>query len=162
MLIRHAIADDAPLLTVIATQAKGYWGYATEQLVAWRSQLTITAERIATSPVYVCELDANLIGFYSFAISAAGWELDNLWVHPAYVRQGIGRALLQHAAKIAASDGIDRIAIDADPHAEAFYLACGAHRVGAVAAPIAADPQRQRPQLALPTTAALISTSHSS
>lgn len=43
-----------------------------------------------------------------------------------------------------------RITIDADPNAEAFYLACGVIRVGHVAAPIFADPSRVRPQLSLP------------
>ena len=39
--------------------------------------------------------------------------------------------------------------IDADPHAERFYLACGALRVGAVPAPLEGEPQRVRPQMAL-------------
>jgi hypothetical protein len=41
--------------------------------------------------------------------------------------------------------------IDADPHAEAFYRACGALRIGGVAAPIDGQPQRVRPQLVLST-----------
>jgi hypothetical protein len=38
--------------------------------------------------------------------------------------------------------------VDADPHAERFYLACGAVSIGTVAAPIAGQPDRVRPQFA--------------
>jgi hypothetical protein len=64
--------------------------------------------------------------------------------------RGVGRALLERAAIEAALLDYRELKIDADPHAEAFYLACGAARTGtSVAAPISTDPGRRRPQLAL-------------
>ena len=65
------------------------------------------------------------------------------------MRRGIGRALLAHAAGTARAGGDSAILIDADPNAEAFYLACGAARGGSVAAPIASEPERVRHQLSL-------------
>ena len=78
------------------------------------------------------------------------WELTHLWVVPSMMRQGIGRALLAHAMLSAREGGASTIAIDADPNAEPFYLACRARREGVVAAPIIGNPARVRPQLSLP------------
>ena len=77
------------------------------------------------------------------------WQLEHFWVAPENMGCGVGRALLAHAVGIAASGGAQALAIDADPNAEPFYLACGALRVGAVAAPTEGAPSRARPQLLL-------------
>jgi GNAT superfamily N-acetyltransferase len=65
------------------------------------------------------------------------------------MRRGIGRALLGHAVSTARGGGASTIAIDVDPNAEPFYLACGARREGVVAAPVSDNPARVRPQLTL-------------
>jgi hypothetical protein len=67
----------------------------------------------------------------------------------AICARGIRRALLAHAVNTACLAGASSIVIDADPNAEPFYVACGAVRQGIVAAPIAGDPARVRPQLSL-------------
>ena len=82
-------------------------------------------------------------------LDGSPWELEHLWVHPDWLRRGIGRALLARAMEAAAEKGEAALLIDADPHAEAFYLAAGAQRVGAVAAPIAGQPDRVLPRLLL-------------
>jgi GNAT superfamily N-acetyltransferase len=89
---------------------------------------------------------------YLLAPTPEGFELDHLWVSPSFARQGIGRALLTHAVNTARLAGVSSIAIDADPNAEAFYVACGAVRRGVVPAPIQGNPARVRPQLSLEIT----------
>ena len=56
----------------------------------------------------------------------------------------LGRCVERLAAAVAAT-----LHIDADPNAVAFYLACGAVRVGEVAAAIEGEAGRVRPQLRL-------------
>jgi len=63
------------------------------------------------------------------------------------MRRGVGRALVSHALQTASRGGASEVTVDADPNAEAFYLDCGAVRCGEVAAPIAGQPTRVRPQL---------------
>jgi GNAT superfamily N-acetyltransferase len=109
--------------------------------------LEVSAESISARPTFVAELDGQAIGFYSLVPSPEVWELDNLWVLPQFMKQGFGRALLKHASQTAAEGGATSIVVDADPNSEPFYLRCGARRVGAVAAPIAGQPNRVRPQL---------------
>ncbi len=149
MQIRRAVIGDAKELSQLVHRAKAHWGYAHAQLQAWRSSLEVSAESVSARPTFVAELDGQLIGFYSLVPSLEAWELDNLWVLPRFMKQGFGRALLKHASQTAAESGATAIVVDADPNAEPFYLHCGARRVGAVAAPIAGQPDRVRPQLVL-------------
>ncbi|GAA0575970.1 hypothetical protein GCM10010172_70880 [Paractinoplanes ferrugineus] len=71
--------------------------------------------------------------------------LGNLWIDPAFIGRGIGRALWEHATHVAADLGFTSLLIDADPHAEGFYRAMGATRVGESAS--TAVPGRLLPQL---------------
>jgi len=66
--------------------------------------------------------------------------------------RGVGRLLLIHALEAAARGGAAEVTVDADPHAESFYLECGAVRQGDIAAPVAGQPTRVRPQLAFSCT----------
>jgi GNAT superfamily N-acetyltransferase len=155
MHIRPALPDEAPALTALARRSKAYWGYDEVQLDAWRADLAITPTLIEAAHVYVCEADGDIGAFYALVREGEQWQLDHLWVLPEQMGRGIGRALLRHAAFEAFEGGAREVLVDADPYAEAFYLACGAERAGHVDAPIAGQPRRSRPQLRLPVAAAL-------
>jgi len=147
--IRRARPGEAPALSAIAFASKAHWRYSHAQLAAWRDDLTVTADTISSCHAYVADIDAQPVGFFVLTPSSPYWELEHLWVLPRTMGRGVGRALLSHAADIAATGAARAIAIDADPNAEAFYLACGARLVGRRPAPIDADALRERPQLLL-------------
>ena len=52
-------------------------------------------------------------------------DLDALFVEPATRRRGIGRLLVEHCASVAREHGSTALHVVGNPHAEAFYLACG-------------------------------------
>lgn len=139
-IIRRAAPEDATALGDIAFRSKGYWGYDAGFLEACRPELTITPEYIACQPVFVLEAQNGVAGFYSLreidcAVERAldsGVELHALFIDPAAIGKGHGRALWQHAVKTAAELGFSTLVIDSDPFAEPFYLAMGAVRVGVV------------------------------
>jgi GNAT superfamily N-acetyltransferase len=147
MQIRKARADEADALTALAFASKAHWGYAPETLKLWVGQLGVTAADISGKQVCVGEIGGEAAGFCALARSGDAWELDQMWVAPAFMRRGVGKALIAHALDAAYRDGAAIVAVDADPNAEAFYLACGAVRCGEVPAPIPGDPLRVRPQL---------------
>ena len=147
--IRRARASEASALSALALAAKQHWGYAPEDVERWRPLLTVTEDELVSRPSFLAEVENEAAGFYLLVPKHPAWELEHLWVAPRFTRRGIGRALLAHAVHTARLGGASAILIDADPNAEAFYLACGAVRVGSVAAPIANDPARARPQLSL-------------
>lgn len=153
MQIRRARASEAAELTALVFAAKRHWGYSDAQMEAWRADLAISGEALSVDSVFVAELDGRAVGFYSLQPGGATCELNHLWVLPAHMSHGFGRALLAHAQLTAAGGGVGVITIDADPNAEPFYAACGARRVAVVAAPIAGQADRVRPQMVLPVAA---------
>jgi GNAT superfamily N-acetyltransferase len=152
MHIRRARESEAADLSALAIASKAYWPYRAEQIEAWRSDLTISSEMIASFHTYVAEVESNIAGFFLLIPVSPHWILEHFWVSPASMGRGIGRALISHAIKLAADAGVAALAIDADPYAEDFYLAFGAQRVGKISAPIEGAPDRVRPQLLFTTT----------
>jgi GNAT superfamily N-acetyltransferase len=148
MNIRAAVETEAPDLSSLAMRAKAHWGYSADMLQRWRAELAISSTDVRERPTFVAVVGGVVAGFYSLRPSLASWELDNLWVLPEFIHQGVGRALLSHALETAARGGASEITVDADPNAESFYRACGATRRGEVPAPISGQPRRVRPQLA--------------
>src|SRR5689334_14379243 len=144
--IRPASPTDLPSLASIALAAKASWGYSRSQLEAWRAGLSPSAESLAANPTFVCEVAGEAVGFYQLILKGGTADLDHLWVRPDHMRQGIGRRLFLDALRYARDQGVHTLRIDSDPHAEQFYLACGAVRAGFTAAPIDGDPNRARPQ----------------
>ena len=56
-LFRRALPQEAAMLTQIALTAKQSWGYPDEWMAEWRPDLTITTGYIASSPVWVVEVE---------------------------------------------------------------------------------------------------------
>ena len=152
MRIRRARESEASALSALAVTSKQYWGYSPQDIERWRPLLAVSPQDIASNPTFVAEVENEVVGFYSLVIRSEVSDLDHLWVSPKFTRRGIGRALLAHAVNSARLAGMSTIVIDADPNAEPFYVACGALRQCVVAAPIAGNPARFRPQLSLQVT----------
>ena len=134
--------DEARQLSALALRAKAYWGYSAEFMAACRDELSYTPAQIsvASAHVYVAEpteffLDSptSILGFYALeelADNKMEMELAALFIEPAYIGQGLGRALLRHAQQIAQQLGAKDLLIQADPNAAGFYQAAGATLLG--------------------------------
>jgi len=144
-LIRHAKPDEADALTALAQRAKAHWGYSSAWMDAWRSQLTIAPDYIARHRVLVAELAGRLAGMCALEDKGPGWSLENVWVDPAHIGHGVGRALVQHALQLAASARPGPVMVESDPNAAGFYRQLGAREVGTVAAAMPGAPDRVLP-----------------
>jgi ribosomal protein S18 acetylase RimI-like enzyme len=131
MQIIRARPEDADALTQIAHAAKRHWGYPERWIEAWRDILTMRPEFIAANIAYCAIEDGRAVGFYVLTTENDGVHLDHLWISPAAMRRGIGRALFEHATAQARNSGFHSIKIEADPNAEGFYKRMGATRAGA-------------------------------
>jgi GNAT superfamily N-acetyltransferase len=129
--IRRARPEEAGVLSALGLRSKAHWGYDAEFLAACQDDLTLSADDIASSSVYVCDgMDAPS-GYYRLVVQDGGVaELDALFVEPAAMGQGVGRTLWQHAVATAATLGCSEMVWQSDPQAEGFYLAMGALRAG--------------------------------
>ena len=130
MKIVRARPEDAPLLTEIAFAAKRHWGYPERWIESWRDILTMRKEFIAANVACCAIEEDHVAGFYVLTTEEDGLHLDHLWIRPAAMRRGVGRALFEHAIEQARNSGFTAIKIEADPNAEGFYQHVGAVRVG--------------------------------
>jgi GNAT superfamily N-acetyltransferase len=99
--------------------------------------------------VRVAEAGGELAGFAAADCPGGAWEIAHLWVRPRFGRQGVGRRLLNAVVEAAREAGARRLRIEADPHAERFYMDRGAVRVGVRPAPMPGAPDRTLPVLEL-------------
>lgn len=139
--IRPARPAEAGALTAIAVAAKRYWGYLDHWIDQWMPQLTLTPTYVKEHVVCVAEGHAGLLGFYGLHRHATYWELDHLWVLPAFIRQGVGRRLFDHAAAYVAAREPKVLRMDSDPNAAGFYERIGARQIGTVSAAIDGVPR---------------------
>jgi GNAT superfamily N-acetyltransferase len=130
MTIRRARPDDRDALAALAFRSKSHWGYDDAFMARVRDALTPGAAYLANDPVYVAEAGAGAIGFYGFVREGDDLWLNDLWVEPAAIGTGAGRALFRHAIETARAAGAPAFFILSDPNAEGFYLAMGAARTG--------------------------------
>jgi ribosomal protein S18 acetylase RimI-like enzyme len=73
----------------------------------------------------VALIDGRIVGFASLAVTGQVGELEDLFVDPDAMGQGVGRALTDDAAAIARVRGLAAVEVDANPHAKEFYAKVG-------------------------------------
>ncbi len=131
--LRCAREDEAADLSRLTQRSKAHWGYTQAFMDACREELTVSAADIkADRRHYVVAVSGTtLAGFYSLdKMSDTEYELEALFVEPEHMGRGIGRTLLGHASDLVTARGGNRLLIQSDPHAEAFYRAAGAESIG--------------------------------
>jgi GNAT superfamily N-acetyltransferase len=131
MQIRLALPEDAEALTSIAHAAKRHWDYPERWIAEWRDALTVEADFIRSNTTFVAMEGGNPIGFYALSEEQDQLWLDRLWIIPAAMGRGVGRALFTHAVDQARKFGRRLLFIESDPNAEGFYHRMGAQRIGA-------------------------------
>jgi len=130
--LRPALESELEELSALAIRSKSYWGYDAAFLEACREELTITASRVVEERIRVAEMECKVVGFTALKVGRRRAELMDLFVDPDMIGQGIGRLLWQDAVTGARDSGAKSLRIEADPHAEEWYMARGAERVGQV------------------------------
>jgi GNAT superfamily N-acetyltransferase len=144
--IRAPRAEEAQALTDLAMRAKASWGYDDEFMDACRSELTVTAEKLADWRFWVAEADGRLAGMIALGDAQDHGELEDFFVAPEAQGEGIGRALMNTVQAECRARGHTRIEVDADPNAEATYARLGFHRIGR--SPSGSIPGRWLPRMA--------------
>ena len=102
-----------------------------EALLAHPDAIEMPLEQIASGDVFTLKTRGVLAGCAALKSRPDGdTELDGLFVDPTVQRRGFGRLLVDHCAKIARLRGSKHLCVIGNPHAEAFYLACGFEQTG--------------------------------
>jgi GNAT superfamily N-acetyltransferase len=120
--IRHALAGEAAVLEELQRRSSDIWEAYREQLAANPDAIDLPQTFVESGWVRVAlASDQVPIGF-SVVIPGDGaiHELDGLFVEPAHMRQGVGRALVEDAASRALAAGATYLEVTAGP-ASGFY-----------------------------------------
>lgn len=143
LTVRPAKLNELPELTGLCARAKAALGHSPEALERFRFDLTFRKDALLTTRVAVAEGSASRkIGVAQIGIDKTEAELMKLYVDPRFFGRGVGRALMDWAAREARALGAVRLELDADPASAVFF-----RRMGAVE--IAREPVRIRCELAL-------------
>jgi len=130
---RQAKPSEAAALTALARRSKAFWGYPEEFMRACADELTYRPEQIESgeAALTVGDVDGALGGFYApRPVSTLEHEQEALFVESAWIGQGYGRALLNHATERVRSLGGAGLWVQGDPHAEGFPRALGGELIG--------------------------------
>ena len=146
-MLRPAVPQDLPDLSALCLRSKAHWGYDAEFIAACREELTLTEADLA-DPVIVAEIGGQVAGLAQVGRKGADADLLLLYVEPAAMGYGVGRALFDWCLKTALTMAAPQLLIEADPHAASFYEKMGATRIGE--APSGSIPGRVLPLLTCP------------
>ena len=127
--LRPALPGEANALSQIALSAKRHWGYPARWMEIWTPQLTFSPNYFQQNETWVAEVD-HPIAFYTLQERDGNAWIENLWVLPDYMGQGLGRQLFLHAMSRSLELGYKILQLEADPNAVAFYEKMGMHKIG--------------------------------
>lgn len=144
--LRPARPPECGVLTALVLRSKAYWGYDPVFLQACRQGLSVKPEDAAAGRVRVLVEEDTILGLYALIPDERPGEasVELLFVEPAAIGQGIGRALWQDLLVKAAAEGFTRLKIESDPFALGFYRAMGATLSGKIRSPVKAPSGAER------------------
>ncbi len=124
--IIHAREESLTDINGLIASSKSHWSWPEEYL-----SKALPLHRV--SPAYarnnycfeVLDTRDKLIAFFSVAVDDTRVLLDNLWVTPDLIGNGIGRRACEHVFQLAREQGWAQLWVLPDPPAEGFYLKMG-------------------------------------
>lgn len=133
ILLRRAKSQESHALTEIAIRAKQSNGYDASFMDACKDELTVTSSDLQKGEYWIAEHEA-VCGFVSLfiGIESGVGELHSLFIDPEWQGRGVGKKLWFKIRERASSIGIEKIKVDADPAAVAFYESIGFKTVAKV------------------------------
>jgi GNAT superfamily N-acetyltransferase len=75
--------------------------------------------------VFVAEVSRHVVGWASVIPAGDVCWLDDLWIEPEWIGNGIGSRLFRHAAACATELGCSRMEWEAEPNSLGFYERVG-------------------------------------
>lgn len=123
--IRTAGAQDLPALQDVFRRASLSNADDVDALLTHPEVLVFAGDHVDAGRTRVATRDGQVVGFATAQRTDDGYELDDLFVDPDWMRRGVARLLVGDAVSSARSDGVTRIDVTANPHAAQFYESVG-------------------------------------
>lgn len=142
---RPARPDELEAVTSLAKRSKRFWGYSDEFMAALDEELTFRQADLddERTCVEVLESEGRIIAALRMRRRTELAYLEDLWIDPKAIGHGYGRLGFERACEIGREWGKGVMELEADPHAEPFYLHVGCQRVWM--SPVTSVPGRSVP-----------------
>jgi GNAT superfamily N-acetyltransferase len=124
-MIRPGVLGDLPAAAEVYRSASLSNAGDRDNLLAHPEHLILRPEGLAEGRTYVAEEDGLLVGFATWIEAGGAIELEDLFVHPGWMRRGIATALVNRIAGVLRVRGVQRLEVTANPDALGFYDAAG-------------------------------------
>lgn len=126
-IIRRASRDDANACWDVrraAVMSQCANAYPLEQLEEWTGGTTPMAfENAVEDRFHVAMIEGRVAGTGTVDLKTG--RIDAVFVHPDFMRRGIGAAMVAHLGALARAAGLDRIMLDSTLNAAPFYRRLG-------------------------------------
>jgi GNAT superfamily N-acetyltransferase len=140
-MIRPGAVADLPAVAAVYRSASLSNVGDRDNLMAHPEYLVLGPEGLAEGRTHVAEEGGSLVGFATWIEADGIVELEDLFVHPAWMRHGIATALVSRIAEVLRVRGVERLEVTANPHARGFYSAVGFTACGVAATDFGASPR---------------------
>jgi GNAT superfamily N-acetyltransferase len=124
-MIRPGVLGDLPAAADVYRSASLFNAGDRDNLLAHPEFLILGPEGLTEGRTHVAEEDGSLVGFATWIEACGTFELEDLFVHPGWMRRGIATALVNRIAGVLRARGAERLEVTANPHALGFYSAAG-------------------------------------
>jgi GNAT superfamily N-acetyltransferase len=109
LTIRTPRLDELPCLSDLCFRSKAVWGYDEKFMEACRGELSLEPRDLQLTPIAVAECDGKPIGVAQVKVVDDEADLLKLFVEPAALHSGIGKALFVWATDVAKKLGATRL-----------------------------------------------------
>jgi GNAT superfamily N-acetyltransferase len=123
--LRDAALDDLPGLRAVFRRSSLSNAGDRSNLLAHPEVLEYSDVWVRQGQTRVATCDGGVVGFATAVPCEAALEVEDLFVDPDWMRQGVGRALMRDIATRARAGSVRRVDVTANPHALDFYRAVG-------------------------------------
>jgi ribosomal protein S18 acetylase RimI-like enzyme len=130
LTIRDAELDDMPALRRVFRDASLSNDGDRPALLAHPEVLELSDAAVRERRTRVATAGDEVVGFVTVAPADEGLELEDLFVAPTWMRQGVATALVRDVVRSGHDQGVDRLVVTANLHARAFYESAGFRSVG--------------------------------
>jgi GNAT superfamily N-acetyltransferase len=110
----------------LITRSKAHWSWPAGYLERALPLHRVTPAYLRSNHCFeVFDAHDKLIAFFSIVVGRARVVLDNLWVTPELIGNGIGRRACEHVFQLARERGWTELWVLPDPPAVGFYVKMG-------------------------------------
>ena len=122
----RAREESLAAINSLIARSKAYWNWPAAYLERAIPMHQVSPAYLRANRCFeVLHPRGDLVAFYALVESDARMVLDNLWVIPELIGQGIGRWACEHAIRLARDVGREALWVLPEPPAEGFYRHLG-------------------------------------